>query len=295
MLEVQVVRPHVDARDERAPAREPEGRPPPEEQDEPDQPEDREHRRRPRGHQLRQIAHRRGERAEARGREQAAELAAELFAGDEEPQAVERGRVVVGQRRVGGGRDRDVRVHGEPGEPGDDGCEEPGGLLAQRVAAGPQREQDEERGDEPGQQVVAQAEAHEQPAQGEVAQPVLVGPDEGAVDEQRHQREVERVDLGHDRGRPDRDHGPGRQRRQRREHRAHADPRPDRRQRPERDRDAHRRQQVRAPGDRAQRDQLEQPRESGCRSGSRWDGRPRGRGARSASRPSRRTPPRASA
>ena len=79
-------------------------------------------------------------------------------------------------------------VDGEPGEPGGDGCQEPGGLLAQRAAAGPQREQDEERRDERGQEVVAEAKADEQPAEGEVAQPELVGPDERAMDEQRHQR-----------------------------------------------------------------------------------------------------------
>ena len=89
--------------------------------------------------------------------------------------------------------------------------------------------------------------------------------------------------------------GPGRERGQGRQPPADAEPLPDRRQRPQRDRDADGRQQVRPPGDRAERQQLEQRRRAGCRSGSRWGGRCRGRGARSASRPSRRTPCPASA
>ena len=109
---------------------------------------------------------------------------------------------------------------------------------------------------------------------------LLVGPDEGAVDEQRHQREVERVDLGDEGGRPDRGDGPGRERRQRREHRADAEPRPDRRELTERDRDAHGRQQVGAPRDGADRDQLEQPGEQDVGRVAGRDGRPRGRGAR---------------
>ena len=183
VLEAQVVRPDVDAHDERPPARDPEGRPVDDEQAQPDEPEDREHDRRAIAGERPQVPERRRERRQALGREQAAVLAAELLARHEEPEPLERDRVVVGQGRVRGRRDRDVRVGGDADEGRGHRREEPRGAVEQLASAGPQRVGDEERGDERREQVVADAEADEQAADREVAQPPRVRPDQRAVHE----------------------------------------------------------------------------------------------------------------
>ena len=198
-------------------------------------------------------------RSDAGRREQARVLGAELLARDQEPEGVDRHRVVVGEGRIERRRERDVEVQSGPGDCPGDRPREPSGMHAQHPSAGPQRVPDEERRDEQREQVVADAQADQEAAEAQVAGSLLVRPYERPMDKESHQRDVERVDLGHDRGRPERRDRSGRECGKRRQPRPDAEPLADRGQRAQGDRRTHRGEEVRAPRDRSKRQQLEQP------------------------------------
>ena len=169
--------------------------------------------------------------------------------------------MVVRQGRVRGRGDRDVGVDGEPEEAGQGGRDQHQWPGDDGPTAGPQDVQDDERGDEDRQEVVAEGEPDEEPADGEVDRRRVVRPDERAMKDEGGEEEVERVDLGDRRRSPHRPDDPGRQGRRDGDERVDLEADGDRHEGRESGRDEDGRQEVRPEGDRA----------DGCQLGDRGD------------------------
>ena len=111
------------------------------------------------------------------------------------------------------------------------------------------------------QQVVAEGQPEQQPADHQVTRPAVRLPDEGPMQEQGHEQQVERVDLGDRRRGPDRRDGPEDERRGRREDGPDTQPLEDGHGRGEGARHQHRREEIGPERDRAKRHQLGEPRQ----------------------------------
>ena len=107
--------------------------------------------------------------------------------------------------------------------------------------------------------MVAEGQPDQQPADREVRSSAALRPDQRPVDDQGHEHQVERIDLGHGRRGPDRAHGAHRQGRRDRQDRADTQPQRDQAEGDQADGHVDRRQEVGPEGNRADRQQLGQP------------------------------------
>ncbi len=167
--------------------------------------------------------------------------------------------MVVGQRRIGRRGERDVEVDRQPQGGGRDRDEDQPGSGGERASSDPQDVDRDEGGDEQGEKVVPESQPDEQPAEGQVADPQPVLPDEGAMEDERDEQEMERVDLGHRRGGPDGPHQPEGQAARGGDQRPDPEPGRDEDDGRQGRRDEDRREQVRPEGDRAERGELGEP------------------------------------
>ena len=167
--------------------------------------------------------------------------------------------VVVRQDRRARRGERDVGVDRETGDERQGRRDEDPRTADEVAPADPHDEADDERGHEQRQQVVPEGEADEQAPDDEVDRPSARLPYERAMEEQGAQEQVERVDLGDRRRRPDRPDDAEREGAGDRQEWPHAEALGDRADRGERGRDEERREQVELERDRPERDELDEP------------------------------------
>ena len=185
-------------------------------------------------------------------------VAAEHLAAHEVPEPIGCQQVAVRPGRAERGTDGDVEVDREAGA-ARHGCRQDQNRPVEELATPhPDHVDGHERHDHGAQHVVRQREAGDERDEHEVARTALLRPEQGTVEQQRHQQEVEGVDACGRGGRPHRRHRGEDHGERSRHHRPDAETTHDQDRDAQREADLHRRQEVRAVRHRADRQEAPQ-------------------------------------